>query len=58
MSTPTKNDRTESILADANNFALKYAFDELKTIEAYKAKFDEIVYWERILNEINEKLGK
>ena len=58
MSTPTKNDRTESILADANNFALKYAFDELKTIEAYKAKFDEIVYWERILREINEKLGK
>ena len=58
MSTPTKNDRTESILSDANNFALKYAFDELKTIEAYKAKFDEIVYWERILREINEKLGK
>ena len=58
MSTPTKNDRTESILADANNFALKYAFNEIKTIDAYKAKFAEIVHWERILKEINEKLGK
>lgn len=58
MSTPTKNDKTESILADANTFVLKYAFDKYPTIDAYKAEFDKDVSWGRILNEINEKLGK
>ena len=57
MSTPTKNDKTESILYDANNFALKYAFSKLDSIEAYKAEFAKIPAWERILNEINAKLG-
>ncbi len=58
MSTKTKNEKTESILADANTFALKYAFGKISTIEAYKKEFDKDVSWKRILNEINEKLGK
>ena len=58
MSTPTKNDKTESILADANTNALKYCFDKITTVEAYKAEFDKDVNWGRILNEINAKLGK
>ena len=58
MSTKTKNDKTESILADANTFALKYCFGKLSSIEAYKAEFDKDVSWKRILQEINDKLGK
>ena len=57
MSTKTKNDKYESILADANTFALKYCFNEIKTIEDYKAQFAKDVAWERILGEINERLG-
>ena len=58
MSTETKNDKTESILEDANNFVLKYCFGKIATIEAYKAEFDKDVSWKRILDEINAKLGK
>ena len=58
MSTKTKNDKTESILADANTFVLKYCFNKITTIDAYKAEFDKDPSWGRILNEINEKLGK
>ena len=56
MSTPTKNDKTESILADANVSALKYSFNKL-TKDAYLAEFNN-ASWTKILNEINEKLGK
>ena len=58
MSTKTKNEKTESILTDANTFALKYVFGKISTIEAYKKEFDKDIAWKRILNEINEKLGK
>ena len=59
MSTPTKNDKTESLLADANVFAAKYCFNkDLNTIDKYKAEFDKIVAWKRVLEEINAKLGK
>ena len=64
MSTKTKNDKTESILADANNFALKYAFHEVVKdlkdydLNKYRADFDKDVSWSRVLAEINEKLGK
>ena len=60
MSTPTKNDKTESILNDANTHAMKYcySYNGFKTIEDYKKKFDEDPSWGRILNEINQKLGK
>ena len=58
MSTKTKNDKTESILADANTFVLKYCFNKITTIDAYKAEFDKDPSWGRILTEINEKLGK
>ena len=57
MSTKTKNDKTESILADANVDAMKYAFGQYSTIDAYKAKFNN-ANWTKILAEINEKLGK
>ena len=57
MSTPTKNDKTESILNDANTFVLKYCFNKIGSIDAYKAEFAKDVAWERILNEINAKLG-
>ena len=57
MSTKTKNDKTESLLADANIDALKYAFGQYSSIDAYKAKFNS-TNWTKVLNEINEKLGK
>lgn len=56
MSTPTKNNKTESILADANTFVLKYCFDKIKTINDYKAEFDKDSNWAKILKEINDKL--
>lgn len=58
MSTETKNRKTESILNDANTYVLQYCYGKFADINAYKAKFDEDVSWERILNEINAKLGK
>lgn len=58
MSTPTKNDKTESILADANTFVLKYAFNKYENIDAYKGEFAKDVAWERILREINEELER
>ena len=57
MSTPTKNDKTESILADANTYVLKYAFDKFDSIERYKAEFNKEPAWNTILAEINERLG-
>ena len=57
MSTKTKNDKTESILADANVFVLKYCFGKIGSIDAYKKEFDKDVSWKRILEEINAKLG-
>ena len=57
MSTPTKNDKTESILADANTSVLKYCFSKIRSIDAYKETFNTTA-WKRILQEINEKLGK
>ena len=58
MSTPTKNDKTESLLEDANTFVLQYAFNKISTVEDYKHKFDENVSWGRVLDEINAKLGQ
>ena len=58
MSTPTKNDKTETLLADANVDALKYAFDEIKDINDYKNKLNSATNWIKVLAEINEKLGK
>ena len=57
MSTPTKNDKYESMLYDANNAVLNYAFDTIKTIDAYKEKFNSNS-WSKALEEINAKLGK
>lgn len=56
MSTKTKNDKTEALLADANTAVLKYCFDNIKTIDDYKGQFGNAA-WNRILEEINEKLG-
>lgn len=58
MSTPTKNDKTEGLLADANVLASKYCFSKFDSIDAYKAEFAKDRNWERVLNEINAKLGK
>ena len=58
MSTETKNDKTQSILEDANTYALKYCFGKISSIEAYKKEFDKDIAWSRILKEINDKLGK
>ena len=57
MSTKTKNDKTESILADANVAVLQYCYNTLKTLDEYKAKFNN-ANWTKILEEINAKLGK
>ena len=56
MSTKTKNDKTEGLLDDANNDALKYAFSQYNSIDAYKKKFDTN-NWKKVLEEINAKLG-
>ena len=56
MSTPTKNDKTESLLNDANVAALKYAFSKISK-DGYIDSFNN-ASWTKCLNEINEKLGK
>ena len=56
MSTPTKNDKTEGLLNDANTAVLKYCFDKM-TFDKYKAEF-ESNNWKKVLDEINKKLGK
>ncbi|MCR5185058.1 MAG: hypothetical protein K6C32_03145 [Bacilli bacterium] len=58
MSTPTKNDKTEGLLADANVNASKYCFGKFKDINAYVAEFAKDKNWAKVLGEINEKLGK
>ena len=57
MSTPTKNDKTESLLADANTYVLRYCFNKITSIDAYKSQFNTKA-WTDCLNEINAKLGK
>ena len=57
MSTPTKNEKTQDLLGDGNNAALKYAFSKLDK-DAYLKVFSSNKNWERTLNEINAKLGK
>ena len=56
MSTPTKNEKTESLLNDANVSALKYAFSKI-TKEGYESSFNN-ASWKKCLEEINAKLGK
>jgi len=56
MSTPSKNDKTEGLLNDANTAVLKYCFDKI-SFETYKKEF-ESNNWKKVLDEINAKLGK
>ena len=56
MSTPTKNDKTEGLLNDANTAVLKYCFNKI-SIDDYKKSFDSN-NWKKVLSEINAKLGK
>jgi len=56
MSTPSKNDKTEGLLNDANTAVLKYCFDKI-SLDAYKSSFEDN-NWKKVLQEINEKLGK
>ena len=56
MSTPSKNDKTEGLLNDANTAVLKYCFDKI-SFDAYKKEF-ESNNWKKVLDEINAKLGK
>ena len=56
MSTPEKNNNTESLLEDANTSALKYAFSK-SSYENYLKEFDT-ASWKKVLKEINDKLGK
>ena len=56
MSTPSKNDKTEGLLADANTAVLKYCFDK-KSFDDYKKEFENN-NWKKVLSEINAKLGK
>ena len=63
MSTPTKNDKTEGLLSDANIAAAQYCFGvqngkkQPMTLDQYKEKFNTNS-WNKVLKEINEKLGK
>ena len=56
MSTPTKNDKTEGLLNDANTAVLKYCFNKID-LAAYKKEFENN-NWKKVLQEINAKLGK
>ena len=56
MSTPTKNDKTEGLLNDANTAVLKYCFNRID-LAAYKKEFENN-NWNKVLQEINAKLGK
>ena len=56
MSTPDKNDRTEGLLNDANTAVLKYCFDKIN-LDSYKKSFEDN-NWKKVLQQINEKLGK
>ena len=57
MSTPIKNDKTETLLSDANVAATKYAYSKLSLAD-YEKTFTSNANWTKVLNEINEKLGK
>ena len=56
MSTPSKNDKTEGLLNDANTAVLKYCFDKI-SLSDYKKSFEDN-NWKKVLQEINAKLGK
>ncbi len=56
MSSKEKNDKTESLLADANVSAMKYAFSKI-SFDKYLEEFNTAA-WKKVLEEINEKLGK
>jgi len=56
MSTPTKNDKTNSLLNDANVSAAKYCFGK-SSMDKYLSELDTN-NWKTVLAEINEKLGK
>ena len=56
MSTPTKNDKTESLLNDANTDVHKYCIGKNGSIDDYKKKFNTS-NWNTVLAEINAKLG-
>ena len=55
MSTPTKNEKIDSLEADAATALLKYCFDKYD-INEYKAFFNENESWQKMIQEINEKL--
>ena len=57
MSTKSKNDYTNDILRDANVLAKKYAFGKV-TLDSYKNSLNNDAKWKKVLDEINEKLGK
>ena len=56
MSTPAKNDKTQSLLNDANTAVLKYCFDKIN-LDTYKKSFEDN-NWKKVLQEINAKLVK
>ena len=59
MSTPTKNDKTQSLLEDANNYALQFCYNKpIDSLDAYYKAFSKEPDWNKSLDEINEKLGK
>ena len=58
MSTRTKDDRNAYLLTDAKQIVARYCFGRISDIESYKAEFGKDPYWQQILVEINEKLGK
>ena len=55
MSTPFKDDKLESLMSDGSYYVLKYCFNKI-SIDEYKAAFNENERWQRILQEINNKL--
>ena len=57
MSTESKDEEYDGLLNEANKLALKYAFGKIGSIDAYKSGFNKTL-WDKVLKEINEKLGK
>ena len=55
MSTPQKNKNNKPLLDEANKIVLKYAFGK---ISDYVGEINKNVNWDRVLKEMNDKLGK
>ena len=56
LSTPTKDEKVDSLEEEALSNVYKYCFDRVKSVDAYKQLFDNNDSWQTMLQEINDRL--